>query len=76
MENVIKYLEALTSGIGKQDEEITMNFYHISLSQLDTAEEKEAFKQGSLAVFAEAGKMRFRRMWYTRKYKKALKQLQ
>lgn len=75
MENVITYLKALSSGIGKQDVDTTMSFYSIAHRELDSAAEQEAFRFGALAVFADVGKMRLRRVYYTHKSKKALKQL-
>ena len=75
MENVITYLKALSSGIGKQDVDTTLSFYSIAQRELETEAEQEAFRFGALAMFADVGKMRLRRVYYTHKFKKALKQL-
>ena len=75
MNNVLISLEALASGIGKQDENTTMSFYAIAHNQLKTKQEREAFRWGALAVFADVGKMRIRAAYYRRKFKKAIEQL-
>ena len=75
MTNVIINLEALASGIGKQDENTTMSFYAIAHNQLETKQEREAFRLGALAMFADVGNMRIRAAYYRRKFKKAIEQL-
>ena len=74
-ENVLKYLEAFASGIGKQSEEISISFYEIGMNQMDTHEQREAFRLGSLAVLTGVSNMRIRHSWYTHKFKKAINKI-
>ncbi|MDY0409969.1 hypothetical protein ACFFIS_04735 [Virgibacillus soli] len=75
MDNVITYLKALASGIGKQDEDTMYSFYAIAHNQLKTQAEREAFRYGTLAMLADVGKMRIRAALYRRKFRKAMDKL-
>ena len=75
MTNVLISLEALASGIGKQDVDAAYSFYAIAYNQLETEQEREAFRWGALAVFADVGKMRIRAAYYRRQFAKAIEQL-
>lgn len=75
MIKVLDALEALSSGIERQEEGITLSFYHNMMDQFETAEEKEAFHQGSLAMTADAGNLRIRRLYHTFKFRRAMKKL-
>lgn len=70
-------LEALASGIGRQDVDTACSFYTIARDRLlESEEEREAFRYGALAMFADAGKMRVKAAYYRRKFNKAMNQLQ
>ncbi|MBM7717248.1 hypothetical protein JOC94_004273 [Bacillus thermophilus] len=75
MNSVMINLEALASGIGKQGVNPAVSFYHIAHNQLQTDEERQAFRLGALAMFADVGKMRLRRAYYTHQFRKAMKKL-
>ena len=75
MTNVLISLEALASGIGKQGVDAAYSFYAIAHNQLETKQEREAFRYAALALFADVGKMRIRAAYYRRKFKKAIEQL-
>lgn len=75
MTNVLTNLEALASGIGKQDADTAYSFYAIAHNQLESKEEREAFRFGALALYAEAAKMRIRAAYYQNKFKKAMLKL-
>lgn len=69
-------LEALASGIGKQDVDTAYSFYTIARNRLlETEAEREAFKLGSLAMMAEAAGYTIRAAYYRRKFNKAMEQL-
>lgn len=75
LNDIITYLEAFASGVGRQPVENSYSFYAIAHNQLKTQEEREALKYGVLAVCADVGKMRLRRWYYTYRFKKAIEQL-
>jgi len=75
IDNVITNLNTLAPGIDTQDADFIVNFYNFLYNGLKTDEEREAFKLGSLAVFAEAGKFRIRSVYYTFLFKRAVKRL-
>lgn len=75
MHDVMRYLEALASGIGYQDDETLYSFYAAASNQLETEAEREAFRLGALALTADVAGMRLRNWYYTRKFKKAMKNL-
>lgn len=75
MNNVLTNLEALASGVGKQDVDTSISFYNIVSNQLETQEEREAFRLGALAIFADVGNMRIRAWYYRRKFQRAMERL-
>lgn len=75
MNNVIEWLEAYASGIGKQEPEITESFYNIAMHQLETQAERKAFHYGAVAITAAVAKKRIRAWWYERKCIKAMNEL-
>lgn len=75
MEKVKTNLKAIADAIEQNDEVRTKMFYDLAMEQFDTEEEREAFKQGSLAMFADAGKMRFRRLYRTIRFRRTMKRL-
>ena len=77
MQEVLANLEALASGIGKQDVDTAFSFYAIASERLlETDAEREAFRLGALAMFADAAGYKIRAAYYRRKFKKAMKALQ
>lgn len=77
MQEVLTNLEALASGVGKQDEDMLFNFYTIASERLlETEEQREAFRLGALAMFADAAGYKIRAAYYRRKFKQAMKVLQ
>lgn len=77
MQEVLTNLEALASGIGKQDADTMYSFYSIANTRLlETEAEREAFRLGALAMFADAAGYKLRAAYYRRKFKKAMKVLQ
>lgn len=76
MTNVLTNLEALASGVGKQDEDMLFNFYTIASERLlETDAEREAFRLGALAMFADVAGYKIRAAYYRRKFKQAMKRL-
>lgn len=76
MTNVMVNLEALASGIGKQDADTMYNFYSIANARLlETEAQREAFRLGALAMFADAAGYKLRAAYYRRKFKQAMKRL-
>lgn len=75
MNDVLRYLEALASGVGYQDDETLYSFYVAASNQLETNAEREAFRLGALALTADVADLRLRSWYYTRKFKKAMKNL-
>lgn len=76
MQEVLANLEALASGIGKQDADVMFSFYAIANARLlETEEQREAFRLGALAMFADAAGYKLRAAYYRRKFYKALKRL-
>ncbi|GIN58090.1 hypothetical protein J8TS2_24090 [Lederbergia ruris] len=76
MNNVITNLEALASGIGKQDADTTASFYHIASQRLlETEAERNAFRYGALAMFADVSNQRLRAAYYRRKFGQAIKRI-
>ena len=76
MREVLSNLEALAAGIGKQDEDMLFNFYAIANTRLlETEEQREAFRYGALAMFADAAGYKLRAAYYRRKFRQALKRL-
>lgn len=77
MQEVLTNLEALASGIGKQDADTMYSFYAIANARLlETEAQREAFRYGALAMFADAAGYKIRAAYYRRKFKKAMKQIQ
>lgn len=73
---VLDLIKATTSDAGKQDPAITHNFYAIAHSQLlNTKEERDAYRYGTLAVLAAVAGKRLSRWYYERKAVKTLKRL-
>lgn len=70
-----KYLKAIASGIGKQDEETFLSFYYFARSQLKTEAERHALRFGTLAMIADYCKFPLRRAYYYFKFKRALKRI-
>lgn len=76
MTNVLTNLEALAAGMGKQDVDTMYNFYSIASERLlKTEAQREAFRLGALAMFADAAGYKIRAAYYRRKFKKAMKEL-
>ena len=76
MINVMINLDALASGIGKQDADMLFNFYWIASERLlETQEEREAFRLGALAMFADEAGYKIRAAYYRRKFCKAVEKL-
>lgn len=76
MNNVIIGLNAIASTIDKGNtEQEVVKMYEIAYGQLKSSKEKKALKFGMLAVMADIGRMRIRRWYYTRKFKKAMEAL-
>ena len=76
MTNVLTNLEALASGIGKQDVDTAFSFYAIASERLlETDAEREAFRLGALAMFADVAGFKIRAAYYRRKFKRAIKAL-
>lgn len=73
MNDVLRYLEALSTGIGYQDDETLYSFYVAASNRLETKAEREAFRLGALALTADVAGMRLRSWYYTLKFKKAMK---
>lgn len=70
-------LEALASGIGRQDADMACSFYAAARDRLlETEEEREAFRYGALAMYAEAAGYTIRAAYYRSKFNKAMNQLQ
>lgn len=77
MREVLINLEALASGIGKQDADTMYSFYAIANARLlETEEQRQAFRLGALAMFADAAGYKIRAAYYRRKFKQAMKALQ
>ena len=77
MREVLTNLEALASGIGKQDADTMYSFYTIANARLlETEEQRQAFRYGALAMFADAAGYKLRAAYYRRKFKRAMKALQ
>lgn len=77
MREVLTNLEALAAGIGKQDVDTMLSFYAIANARLlETEEQREAFRLGALAMFADAAGYNLRAAYYRRKFKRAMKALQ
>lgn len=77
MSEVYKGMKALSDVIeAEQDEDDILRLYETIAGQLETDEEKEAFKQGSLSMIADASNYRLRRIWHKLKFKRAMKKLQ
>ena len=76
MREVLTNLEALAAGMGKQDVDTAFSFYTIASERLlETEEQREAFRYGALAMFADAAGYKLRAAYYRRKFKKAIKAL-
>lgn len=76
MTNVLTNLEALAAGMGKQDADTMYSFYAIANARLlETEEQREAFRYGALAMFADAAGYKIRAAYYRRKFKQAMKRL-
>ena len=76
MREVLTNLEALAAGMGKQSADMMYNFYAIANARLlETEEQREAFRLGALAMFADAAGYKLRAVYYRRKFKKAIKAL-
>lgn len=76
MQEVLANLEALASGIGKQDADTMYSFYAIANARLlKTEEQREAFRLGALAMMADAAGYKIRAAYYRCKFKKAMKEL-
>lgn len=76
MQEVLTNLEALAAGMGKQDADTMYSFYSIANARLlKTEEEREAFRLGALAMFADAAGYKLRAAYYRRKFKRAMKRL-
>lgn len=76
MTEVLTNLKALASGIGKQDADTAFSFY-VAASQrlLETEEQREAFRLGALALFADVAGYKIRAAYYRHKFKKAMERL-
>lgn len=68
-------LRAIASIITRGEDEI-VHFYKYAESLLDTDEERRALKLGTLAMLADVHKLRFRRMYYAFRYRRAMTKLQ
>lgn len=76
MREVLANLEALAAGMGKQDVDTMLSFYSIANARLlETEEQREAFRLGALAMFADAAGYKIRAAYYRYKFKKAIKAL-
>mgnify|MGYP001210659049 FL=1 len=76
MREVLTNLEALAAGMGKQDVDTMLSFYSIANARLlKTEEQRQAFRYGALAMFADAAGYKIRAAYYRRKFKKAIKAL-
>lgn len=72
---VITYLRAFASGLGRQPADISYSFYAVAYNEMGTQEQRDALRYGALAVSADIAKKRLQRLWYTRKFRKAIEQL-
>lgn len=76
MTNVLTNLEALAAGMGKQSADMMYNFYAIANARLlKTEAQREAFRLGALAMFADVAGYKIRAAYYRRKFKQAMKRL-
>ena len=70
-----EYLNAIASGVGKQDIDTFLSFYYFARSQLKAEAERQALRYGTLAMIADYCKFPLRRAFYTFKFKRALKRI-
>jgi len=77
MNNVIEALAAIASTIdNSKDEQSIVNMYEIASNQMESDEQAQALKYGTLALLSDVGKKRIKRWIYYRKFAKSIKKLQ
>ena len=76
MNNVIEGLKAIASTIdNSKDEQSIVNMYEIASNQMESDEQAQALKYGTLALLSDVGKKRIKRLYYYRKFAKSIKKL-
>ena len=74
--DVVDKLKAMADGIGKkQSEEALYNLYQIAADQLNTPEQREALRLGTMAMILYAYRMKVRAFLYERCFRRAYRRL-